>query len=1024
MSIQRAIFIKLSGAEPYAGGDWNEYHESPIYIDTNKTGIIIRDDFNVSGDAYFDSGSYFSGHLYQHQDYNSYLSGKLFVNKTGYVSGDLNILKDLDVSGAVDISGEVSITGSTRIENDLNVSGDLDITGNSYLQSNLYLNQTGYITGDLNILKKLHLSGEGNFYSAPKVHDDLYVSGDSILSGNKYISGQLNVLNKAHVSGDLVVEQTGYVERDLFVGGDLFVSGEKTIINTSELVIEDKNIQLAWSSGDVGKFSRGQLDGAGITIVATGEGNSTEDILFVYDEGYDALNSNVNVFVSEDLFVEKTGHINNLVASGYSLFKDNIRLNKTGYFEDDVFLSTGYAKDIVISGTGHNQELIVSGNSLFKDDVFVETTGYISGDLEVTGDVRVTGDVYISGNLEFNHVTIPGNLYIKDKLYAESGVVSSGDFILSKTGYVSGDFNVKDVLKVSGSGDIEELFVNTGKINDIEVSGGAAFDDVVKIHETGYVGKLLEVSGVSNFKNNLYLDKTGYISGDLDISGTGYITGDLNVTGNVNVTGDVVVGGTFIPLTHQSVPGNFYIGDKLYAKSGINSSGHLLSEGQITGQQGLVVSGYSYFGNIDSTGSVNLSGDVTVTGDLDLSGNSTLTGDLTHTGRVNRSGVTDHRGDLNLSGNLDITGDVFIDGNIYNTGNNFILDTTTLRVYDKNIELATGSGYGNLRRNELDGAGITIKASGDNNDIELLYKNSDVALHTNVSFLASGDVTTKQTGYIYEDLNVGKNLDVSGDSNLKKNLFLDQTGYILGDLNILKDLDVSGNVDISGETTITGATRIEDKLDVSGTLDVTGKTFLQSDLHVGQTGYITGDFNILGLTNITGATKIENHLDISGTLDVTGKSFLHSDLHVGQTGYITGDLNVSGSGRYGGDVLLENSQSGLAVSAIAGVGTGIRVNDWIVDHTVIQTDINNKSFTEQLINGPLASNIISMNATVFRNNDSIAYSVYSVANPSQDPDGPGYNFEISYSGNTVKVVDLDDALRIADEVTIDIRYKS
>ena len=115
MSIQRAIFIKLSGAEPYEGGEWNEYHESPVFIDTSKTGIIIRDDFNVSGDAYFDAGSYFSGHLYQHEDYNSYLSGKLYVNKTGYVSGDLNVLRNLDVSGGLDVLSEVSITGATRI---------------------------------------------------------------------------------------------------------------------------------------------------------------------------------------------------------------------------------------------------------------------------------------------------------------------------------------------------------------------------------------------------------------------------------------------------------------------------------------------------------------------------------------------------------------------------------------------------------------------------------------------------------------------------------------------------------------------------------------------------------------------------------------------------------------------------------------------------------------------------------------------------------------------------------------------
>ena len=111
-----------------------------------------------------------------------------------------------------------------------------------------------------------------------------------------------------------------------------------------------------------------------------------------------------------------------------------------------------------------------------------------------------------------------------------------------------------------------------------------------------------------------------------------------------------------------------------------------------------------------------------------------------------------------------------------------------------------------------------------------------------------------------------------------------------------------------------------------------------------------------------------------------------------------------------------------AISAIEGVGSGIRVNDWIIKHTIIQPDTNNKSFTEYLNDGPNASDVISMNAAVYRHSDSIAYSVYSVANPSQEPDGPGYNFEISYSGNTIKVVDLDDALEIADVATVDFRY--
>ena len=137
-----------------------------------------------------------------------------------------------------------------------------------------------------------------------------------------------------------------------------------------------------------------------------------------------------------------------------------------------------------------------------------------------------------------------------------------------------------------------------------------------------------------------------------------------------------------------------------------------------------------------------------------------------------------------------------------------------------------------------------------------------------------------------------------------------------------------------------------------------------------------------------------------------------------------GNIDVSGSGHFSNDVVLRNTSSGIAQASISGIGSGIRVCDWIIRHTVIEIDTINKSFSQLLDSGPSASDVISLNASVFRNDDSIAYSVYSVANPAQAPDGPGYNFEISYSGKTVKVVDLDDALAIGDIVTVDLKYQS
>ena len=58
MSTERALLVRLSGNEPNAGGDWVEYHYSPIYINTGNTGIYLEHSLEVSGETRFQSGVY------------------------------------------------------------------------------------------------------------------------------------------------------------------------------------------------------------------------------------------------------------------------------------------------------------------------------------------------------------------------------------------------------------------------------------------------------------------------------------------------------------------------------------------------------------------------------------------------------------------------------------------------------------------------------------------------------------------------------------------------------------------------------------------------------------------------------------------------------------------------------------------------------------------------------------------------------------------------------------------------------
>ena len=70
--------------------------------------------------------------------------------------------------------------------------------------------------------------------------------------------------------------------------------------------------------------------------------------------------------------------------------------------------------------------------------------------------------------------------------------------------------------------------------------------------------------------------------------------------------------------------------------------------------------------------------------------------------------------------NLDVTGDVRITGDLIVEGAKASLDITTMRVEDKNIELAITDGSSILARSSLDDAGIIVRATGD--DIKLTYE--------------------------------------------------------------------------------------------------------------------------------------------------------------------------------------------------------------------------------------------------------------------------------------------------------------
>ena len=123
----------------------------------------------------------------------------------------------------------------------------------------------------------------------------------------------------------------------------------------------------------------------------------------------------------------------------------------------------------------------------------------------------------------------------------------------------------------------------------------------------------------------------------------------------------------------------------------------------------------------NSTGAVTTAGPFTSTGAATLSSTLAVTGTTTLTGNVT------------AGGNLTVTGDLIVNGT------NTTVNSTTMQVDDKNIDLAHSPSGSEGNDVAVDGGGITLKSS--DSDKEIKWVNADDAWTFNQHLFPSADDT-------------------------------------------------------------------------------------------------------------------------------------------------------------------------------------------------------------------------------------------------------------------------------------------
>lgn len=219
--------------------------------------------------------------------------------------------------------------------------------------------------------------------------------------------------------------------------------------------------------------------------------------------------------------------------------------------------------------------------------------------------------------------------------------------------------------------------------------------------------------------------------------------------------------------------------------------------------------------------------------------------------------------ELDVAGSGKFSGNLEIAGNLSVLGDATYLDVATLRVEDKNIELAFTSDSSLLSESEVDGAGIIIKATGNDKSLTWEYETG--------AWTSSEDF----------DLVTGKTYKINNITKLSANRLDDSVIYAEGLISVgtLIDLQVDQiNIDDSTITSSNPLTIISNGIitvnsqritgvdDPTIALDVANKRYVDTQLD-NEPVILTLDTTGFSNPSSIFSDNVGPHADIKGVLD-------------------------------------------------------------------------------------------------------------------------------------------------------------
>lgn len=293
------------------------------------------------------------------------------------------------------------------------------------------------------------------------------------------------------------------INGDLRVTGDLVVEGDTTTIETSTLVVEDKNIDIAHVNG--GTYgNNAAVDGGGVTLLSS-DGNKT----LTWQTATNAWTANTNFDITSTADSYKIGGVAKVL---------NDRLGS----------SVIYATGLVRVGTLEYlnvDNIAMDGNTLQSST----TLNITSGDVDVDGRgilITGTGDIHVTDSQKITGLADPTENQDAATKYYVDNVVATEPIAFS--------------MDITGLGTGATLYDNVIVfLNDLYPAALENNGKVARIHATSYAGATVSGIAITVAENNTGVLQKSFEQVDYADGSQGPVVRDI--VANATASGSAVL---------------------------------------------------------------------------------------------------------------------------------------------------------------------------------------------------------------------------------------------------------------------------------------------------------------------------------------------------------------------------------------------------------------------------------------------------------------------------------------------------